>query len=56
MEVKKMKDTQNIKIGACTVTVGGVDIGHTKGGATIVYTPEYVDIQADLWGNTRILS
>jgi len=48
------KDTTNIKIGACEVTWGGVDLGHTKGGCTVVYTPEFAELMADQYGNTKI--
>ena len=47
-------DTTNIKIGACTVKLGGTDLGHTKGGVTVVYSPEFADITADQYGNTPV--
>lgn len=49
-----MSDVANIKIGACKVTFGGVDLGHTKGGVTVNYSPEYADITADQYGNSVI--
>jgi hypothetical protein len=49
-----MADTTNIKIGSCSVFLGGVDLGHTKGGVTFSYSPEYTDITADKYGNTPI--
>ena len=49
-----MSDTANIKIGACTVNYKSVDLGHTWGGVTFSYEPEYVDITADQYGNTPV--
>lgn len=49
-----MADSANIKIGACSVSFGGTDLGHTKGGVTVNYSPEYADITADQYGNTAI--
>jgi len=49
-----MADSTNIKIGSCSVTFGGTDLGHTKGGVTVNYAPEYADITADQYGNTPI--
>lgn len=49
-----MSDASNIKIGACSVSFNGADLGHTKGGVTVNYSPEYADIQADQYGNTVI--
>lgn len=48
------QDTTQITIGTCDVTWGGVDLGHTLGGVTVTYTPEYADITADLYGNTVV--
>lgn len=49
-----MGDTTQLTIGACSVSLGGIDLGHTKGGVKVKYTPEYADIQADLYGNTPV--
>ncbi len=49
-----MGNTQNIKIGACKVLYKGVEIGHTKGGVTLTYTPEFSKITADQWGETPL--
>lgn len=49
-----MADTTNIKIGVCSVTYNDVDLGHTKGGVTVSYSPEYSDITADQYGNTPV--
>lgn len=47
-------NVQNLKIGACKVYYKGVDLGLTKGGVTLNYSPELVKMTADLWGETPI--
>lgn len=47
-----MADTSNVNIGSCSVTYGGTDLGHTKGGVVVTYTPEYADLTVDKYGNT----
>lgn len=47
-------NASNIKIGACSVKFGGIDIGHTKGGVTVNYEPTIVDITADKYGESPI--
>lgn len=42
-----MADVLNVKLGVCKVIVGGVDLGHTIGGAELVYTPEYHTTKVD---------
>lgn len=49
-----MSDATNIKIGACSVVLGTTNLGHTKGGVEVTYSPEYADITADQFGNTVI--
>jgi hypothetical protein len=40
-------DSNNILIGAATVSIDGADIGYTKGGTTVRYEPEFIDVMAD---------
>ena len=40
-------DATKIIVGAATVTVGGVDVGYTKGGVTVRYEPEFIEVIAD---------
>lgn len=47
-----MADIANVKLGACSVKFNNVDVGHTKGGVTVTYEPEYHDITVDKYGNT----
>lgn len=49
-----MADVTNVKIGVCTVSLGGVILGHTKGGVVVTYTPEFADITVDQYGNTVV--
>lgn len=49
-----MGDVTNVKIGACQVTFGTTDLGHTKGGVTVSYSPEYADITVDQYGSTPV--
>lgn len=49
-----MGNATNIKIGACKMLFGGRDLGHTKGGVTVNYAPEYSDIVADQFGETPV--
>ena len=44
-----MADASNVRIGACTVTFRGTDLGHTLGGVTFNYEPDYEDLRVDKW-------
>lgn len=47
-----MADITKVKVGACSVSFKGVDLGHTKGGVTVMYNPTYFDVQVDKYGKT----
>ena len=49
-----MADVTNVKIGVCNVTFNNVALGHTKGGVTVNYAPEYAEITVDQYGNTPV--
>lgn len=49
-----MADITNVKVGVCTVTLGGTDLGHTKGGVEVSYEPVYKDVSVDLYGETIV--
>lgn len=49
-----MASLTNLRMSACTVTYGGVSLGHTKGGVIFKYAPKYSDLQADQYGETPI--
>lgn len=47
-----MGNIANVKIGACVVTFGGTDLGHTKGGADFTYETDKAEITVDETGST----
>lgn len=49
-----MASANNIKLGVCTVTFKGVDLGHTIGGVTVTYTPEYKETSVDKFGKSIV--
>lgn len=49
-----MGDVTKVKVGACSVTYNGLDLGHTKGGVEVSYEPEYKDVAVDAYGNTVV--
>lgn len=49
-----MADATKVQMGACSVTVNGVDIGHTKGGVEVAYTPTVKPVTVDLYGDTPV--
>ena len=40
-------DADNIIVGAANISIDGSDVGFTKGGTTVQYEPEFLDIFAD---------
>jgi hypothetical protein len=40
-------DADNIIVGAAEISIDGADIGFTKGGTTVRYEPEFLDVFAD---------
>lgn len=46
------KSITNVKVGVCDVSWNSVDLGHTKGGCTITYTPDWYEITVDEYGTT----
>lgn len=49
-----MADITNVKVGACSVTFNGVDLGHTKGGVEVSYEPIYHDVSVDKYGESVV--
>jgi hypothetical protein len=49
-----MADVANVRVGACSVTYNGVDLGHTKGGVEVSYEPVYHDVTVDKYGETVV--
>jgi hypothetical protein len=49
-----LKSLSNIKIGVCDVSLGGTDLGATKGGATITVDAEYSEMTVDQYGTSPV--
>jgi hypothetical protein len=49
-----MADATKIQLGVCTVTYKGVDLGHTIGGVTLTYAPEYHETKVDKFGSSVV--
>lgn len=50
-------DARNLQLGPCSVTVyhptlGSVDLGHTIGGVTATYTPDFYESKVDKYGSS----
>lgn len=45
---------QNVKLGACTVKYGGVDLGLTKGGVEVTITTNTHEVKVDQFGDTVV--
>jgi hypothetical protein len=44
----------NVSLGAATVSLGGVDVGHTWGGAVVTIDRKFVDLNVDFYGTMPI--
>jgi hypothetical protein len=49
-----MADATKIQLGVCSVTYKGVDLGHTIGGVTLTYAPEYHETKVDKFGSSVV--
>lgn len=49
-----MGDVTKVKVGVCSVTFNGADLGHTKGGVEVSYEPVYHEVAVDLYGETPV--
>ncbi len=49
-----MADITKVKVGPCSVTFNGVDLGHTKGGVEVMYEPTHFDVEVDKYGKTDV--
>ena len=47
-------NTENVKMGVCRVTFGGVDLGYTKGGVDVTVATESKPVMVDQFGNSPI--
>jgi len=49
-----MSNTQNVKLGVCNVSLGGVDLGYTKGGVSVEVTTDTHAVMVDQFGESEI--
>jgi hypothetical protein len=49
-----MADVTKVDIGPCSMTLGGVDVGHTEGGTKLMYSPTSVELKVDQYGDTPV--
>ena len=49
-----MADISKVAIGACQVTFGGVDLGHTLDGVELSFEREFEDLTVDQYGSTPV--
>jgi hypothetical protein len=49
-----MADASKIKMGVCSVTFDGTDLGHTKGGVVVTYEPDIHETVVDRYGSTPV--
>lgn len=47
-----MADIDNVKLGVCSVSFNGVDLGHTKGGVVVNYEPTIHRVEVDKYGKS----
>lgn len=47
-----MADAAKIQLGVCSVTYKGIDLGHTIGGATVTYAPDFHETSVDKFGSS----
>lgn len=51
-----MADATKIQLGPCSVTYKGRDMGHTIGGVTVTYSPDYYKSKVDKFGSSTVES
>lgn len=49
-----MADATKIQLGPCSVTYKGRDMGHTIGGVTVTYTPDFYESKVDKFGSSVV--
>lgn len=49
-----MADATKIQLGVCDVTYKGVNLGHTIGGVTVIYTPDFHETAVDAYGSSVV--
>lgn len=49
-----MADATRIQLGVCDVTYKGVNLGHTQGGVTVTYSPDFHETSVDAYGSSVV--
>lgn len=49
-----MADATKIQLGICDVTYKGVNLGHTIGGVTVTYSPDFHETSVDYYGSSVV--
>lgn len=49
-----MADSTKVRLGVCNVSADGVDLGHTQGGCTVKYVPDWHETSVDKYGSSVI--
>lgn len=49
-----MADATKVRLGVCSVTYKGTDLGHTIGGVEFTYSPEYKEVMVDKYGKSVV--
>lgn len=49
-----MSNISNLRMGVCSLNLGGIDLGHTLGGTKITITRKLTDLKADKYGDSPI--
>lgn len=49
-----MADATKVQLGVCSVTYKGQDLGHTIGGVTVTYAPDYHETKVDRTGSSVV--
>lgn len=49
-----MADATKIQLGVCDVTYKGVNLGHTQGGVTVTYSPDFHETSVDAYGSSVV--
>lgn len=49
-----MANINNLRMGVCSISLGGNDVGHTLGGVKITITRKLTDLKADKYGESPV--
>lgn len=49
-----MANIQNLRMGVCSLNLGGIDVGHTLGGVKVTITRKLTDLKADKYGDSPV--